>query len=106
MPAVTRVGDSTAGVCNVGLPCCPHGRSGTNSVGSPNVFVNGQPLHRLTDTGPCNCPHGGTFASNSGSSSVFVNGKPATRIGDTTVCQSCGQSGSHVAGSPNVFVGG
>lgn len=105
MPAVTRVADSTTGVCDLGLPCCPHGRSGNNSVGSPNVFVNGKPLHRLTDTGPTNCPHSGTFASTSGSGTVFCNGLPVTRIGDVTTCQSCGKTGSHVDGSPNVFSG-
>lgn len=105
MAAVTRVNDGTSGTCDLGLPCCPHSRAGTNNVGSPNVTVNGLPLHRLDDTGPCNCPHGGTFASVSGSSSVTVNGKPVTRIGDTTQCQVCGKSGSHVAGSPNVTCG-
>lgn len=106
MPAVTKVGDGTTGTCDLGLDCCPHGRSGTNTAGSPNVFVNGQPLHRLNDTGPTNCPHGGTFATTAGSSTVFCNGQPVTRIGDTTTCQSCGQSGSHVTGSSNVFAGG
>jgi uncharacterized Zn-binding protein involved in type VI secretion len=106
MPAVTRVSDGTTGICDVGLDCCPHGRAGTNNTGSPNVFVNGLPLHRLTDTGPTNCPHGGTFASTSGSGTVFCNGLPVTRIGDATTCQSCGIVGSHVSGSPNVFAGG
>lgn len=106
MPAITRQGDGTLGVCNPGLPCCAHTRHGTNQIVSPNVFVNDQGTHRLNDTGPCNCPHGGTFASVQGSGSVFVNGEPVTRIGDTTVCQSCGKSGNHVVGSPNVFAGG
>lgn len=106
MPAVTRVSDGTTGACDIGLDCCPHGRAGTNNTGSPNVFVNGLPLHRLTDTGPTNCPHGGTFASTSGSGTVFCNGLPVTRIGDATTCQSCGIVGSHVSGSPNVFAGG
>ncbi|GMB00930.1 PAAR domain-containing protein [Pelosinus sp. IPA-1] len=106
MAAVTRQGDSTTGVCNLGLPCCPHGRSGTNQTDSPNVYVNGKPVHRLHDTGPTNCPHGGTFQSVGGSSTVFINGQPATRIGDTTTCLLCGQSGSHSSGSPNVFIGG
>ena len=105
MPAVTKVGDGTTGVCNLGLPCCPHSRAGTNAVGSGNVFVNGAPLHRLGDTGPTNCPHSGTFASTAGSGTVFCNDMPVTRIGDTTTCESCGQSGSHVSVSPNVFAG-
>ena len=106
MPAATRFGDSTVGTCNVGLPCCPHGRGGTNAEVSPNVVINGLGAHRKADTGPCNCPHGGTFQSVGASATVLINGRGATRIGDLTVCQSCGQSGSHVAGSPNVIIGG
>lgn len=106
MPAAVRDGDTTTGTCDKGLPCCPHGRSGTVSVTSDNVFVNGRGLHRLNDTGPTNCPHGGTFASVAGSASVFCNKQPVIRIGDATVCQSCGQSGTHTTGSGNVFVGG
>ncbi|MBR1645195.1 MAG: PAAR domain-containing protein [Selenomonadaceae bacterium] len=102
----TRIGDGTSGVCDVGLPCCPHGRAGTNSTGSSNVFINGLPAHRVGDFGACNCPHGGTFQSTSGSSTVFINGRPATRTGDATACVVCGMPGSHVSGSPNVFIGG
>ena len=105
MPEVTRVYDETTGICDLGLPCCPHGRAGSNSAGSPNVFVNGLPLHRLKDTGSTNCPHGGTFGSTSGSGSVYCNGLPVTRIGDVTTCKSCGKTGSHASGSPNVFAG-
>lgn len=106
MPSATRVSDSTSGVCDVGLPCCAHGRSGTNATGSPNVIINGLLAHRLSDTGPCNCPHGGTFQSVQGSPNVFVNGLPQTRISDSTVCMGCGCGGSHTSGSPNVFVNG
>lgn len=106
MSAVCRNGDSTTGVCNPGLPCCPHSRSGTVSVVSGDVNANGLGVHRLGDTGPTNCPHGGTFASVAGSGSVFCNGQPVVRIGDATVCQGCGQGGSHTSGSGNVFVGG
>ena len=102
----TRIGDGTTGVCNLGLPCCPHGRAGTNATGSPNVFINGQAAHRVGDSGATNCPHGGTFQSTSGSSTVFVNGRPLTRVGDGTTCVVCGQGGTHVNGSPNVLVGG
>lgn len=105
MPAVTRIGDATTGICDLGLPDCPHSRSGTNSSGSQNVFVNKIPVHRLTDDGATNCPHGGVFQSNSGSATVFVNNLPVTRIGDSTICQVCGKSGNHSSGSQNVFVG-
>lgn len=106
MPAATRLGDGTTGTCNVGLPCCPHGRSGSNSAVSGDVFINGLGAHRRSDTGPTNCPHGGTFQSSGASSTVFVNGRGITRIGDATVCISCGMGGSHTGGSPNVFAGG
>lgn len=106
MPAVARIGDTTTGVCNKGLPCCPHGRTGTDATASPNVTVNGIPLHRLHDTGPTNCPHGGTFESVVGSNTVTCNGRRVVRIGDATVCQSCGMGGTHSSGSPNVTAGG
>lgn len=106
MPAATRISDNTTGICDVGEDCCPHNRTGTNATGSPNVYINGQKAHRLTDNGTIMCPHGGYFASTSASSTVFVNGKGLTRIGDTTTCQACGQIGNHSNGSPNVFAGG
>lgn len=106
MPSAVRNGDETTGVCDKGLPCCPHGRTGAVSVVSGNVSVNGRGLHRLHDTGPTNCPHSGTFESVVGSSTVFCNGRPVIRIGDATVCQSCGKSGRHTTGSGNVFIGG
>lgn len=105
MPAATKIGDSTSGICDLGLPDCPHSRSGTNGSGSPDVFINGKAAHRQSDTGPTNCPHGGTFSSTGGSGTVFVNGKPLTRIGDSTSCIKCGKSGTHASGSGNVFAG-
>ena len=106
MPAATRSGDGETGTCDLGLPGCPHTRSGTNSTVSGNVFINGLGAHRKGDTGPCNCPHGGTFESVGASGTVFINGHGATRIGDTTTCQICGKSGSHTVGSGNVLIGG
>ena len=107
MPAVTRSPvDTTVGICDLGLPCCPHSRNGNNSTHSPDVICNGIPVHRLTDTGPTNCPHGGTYKSVQGSSNVYVNSLPITRIGDKTVCVVCGCSGTHNTGSDNTFAGG
>ena len=106
MAAATRIGDGTSGTCDLGLECCPHGRAGTNSTGSPNVYINKIKAHRRGDTGPCNCPHGGTFQSTGCSKSVFINGRGATRIGDGTTCMACGMPGNHVSGSRNVFIGG
>lgn len=105
MPAVTRIGDNTSGICDIGDDCCPHSRTGTNKIGSPNIFINGKPLHLVTHTGPCNCPHGGTFKSTVGASDVIANGYKVTRIGDETICQNCGMKGKHIVGSPNVFIG-
>ena len=106
MPSATRVGDGTTGTCDLGIPdCCPHGRTGTNTEGSPNVFMNGKPAHRVGDSGSIFCPHGGSFISTSGSSTVFINGKPATRIEDSTSCVGCGMAGHHINGSENVFIG-
>lgn len=106
MAAVTRIGDNTTGICDLGLKDCPHNRTGTNNSGSPNVFANGKAVHRLGDGGNTNCPHSGSFTSTGGSGTVFVNGKAVTRIGDTTNCGKCGKSGTHSNGSPNVFAGG
>lgn len=105
MAAITRKGDNTSGICDIGAICCPHGRTGTNGKVSNNVFVNGLGVHRRSDTGPIACPHGGTFQSTGSSSSVFVNGLGVTRTGDSTVCIVCGMGGSHSGGSPNVFAG-
>lgn len=74
-----------------------------NIQGSPNVFVNGRPAHRVGDAWAAHCCgvpcHAGTAAK--GSSTVFVNGKPLCRVGDDVDC------GSKMAqGSPNVFAGG
>lgn len=94
MPAVARLGDLCSG--HAGFPPRP------NDQGSPNVFVNGLPVHRQGDHWTIHCKsgcHDSTLASGSGT--VFVNGKAVGRIGDPVAC------GSVVAeGSDNVFVGG
>ncbi len=58
MPAVTRKGDSETGVCDLGLPDCPHTRGVLITLLPQMFYVNNLGLHRLTDSGPCNCPHG------------------------------------------------
>ena len=97
MPAVTRLGD----ICT-GHGCWP---PRANVQGSPNVFVNGIPVHRQNDAWAAHtCPpipetHASVLAS--GSATVFVNGLQIGRIGDPVAC------GSSVAtGSSNVFAGG
>jgi len=95
MPAVCRLGDQ-----GTGHGCYP---ARPNDQGSPNVFVNGLPVHRQGDHWEDHCCgpicHDGVLSQ--GSSTVFVNGKPIGRVGDPISC------GSSVAeGSPNVFAGG
>ena len=101
MPAVTRKGDSETGVCDLGLPDCPHTRGGTNNSTSPNVFVNNLGAHRLGDIWDRHRrkrAHKGVLVA--GSSTVYVNNKQLGRISDPINC------GSFVAtGSPNVFAG-
>ncbi|MGM0535549.1 MAG: PAAR domain-containing protein [Pseudomonadota bacterium] len=91
MPAAARVGD----VCTGHGPCSPR----PAVSGSPDVFVNGIPAHRVGDAWAVHCTHDSVLAA--GSRSVFVNGRAKGRVSDPVAC------GSLVAaGSPNVFVGG
>jgi uncharacterized Zn-binding protein involved in type VI secretion len=94
MPAVSRVGDNSAGHCFEPHPVLD---------GSPNVFVNGISAARVGsrfDTHTCgNSSHSAVQAV--GSSSVFVNGIAVARIADA---QDCGDV--LAVGSPNVFAGG
>ena len=99
MPAAARLGD----MCT-GHGCWP---PRPNVQGSPNVFINGKPAHRVGDAWAEHCCvvedellcHSSVLRS--GSSSVFINGKSAGRVGDAVYC------GSSVAsGSADVFIGG
>lgn len=84
-----------------GHACYP-GRA--TSGGSPNVFINKAPAHRVGDPyvahgcGVCP-PHGAVGAAGSGS--VFTNYRPQRRVGDAVSC-----GGAAATGSSNVFVGG
>lgn len=91
MPAVTRQGD----MCTGHGPCSPR----PSVSGSPNVYVNGIPAHRVADAWARHCTHTSSLAAGSGS--VFANARPLGRIADPVAC------GSLVAtGSPNVYAGG
>ena len=74
---------------------------GTNTVGSPNVSVNGKPAVRIGDAIQ---PHGRSPHNNAvmstGSATVFVNGIPLCRDGDTANCghTASGGSGDVIAG--------
>lgn len=94
MLAVSRKGDTCTG-----HGCHPPRAS---LEGSPNVFINGKPAHRVGDAWASHTcgdnTHDGVCSS--GSSVVFVNGKPLARVGDDVSC------GAAVAvGSSNVFAG-
>lgn len=97
MPAAHRKGDKGSG-----HGCWPPRE---NLEGSPDVYVNGIPLHREGDAWDAHtCPsipetHASILASGSGT--VFINGKAAARIGDPVACGSVA-----VEGSTTVFIGG
>lgn len=95
MQPVTRKGD----MCTGHGPWPPR----ASVEGSPNVLVNGIPVHRKNDLWDVHCDpnpacHIGKLAE--GSPDILVNGLPMGRVGDPIDC------GSFVdTGSPNVLAG-
>ena len=67
--------------------------------GSPNVYIQGQPVLRKDDPLFCNAPDQPKVTG--GSSVVFVNGQPIARVGDLTSHQSKLEGGSTI-----VLIGG
>lgn len=106
MPAQMRVGDIAKVSADAhGCPACPHTAQGPFSLGSPDVYTNGQPTVRKTDIGdhmPCCALM--KFTATAGSGTVFVNSLAAVRTDDATT--HCGGSGTCQAGSGNVTTGG
>lgn len=97
MPAVSRIGDvSTIDTSPCSAPPRPL------IEGSPNVFVNGIPVSRMTDAYEehyclgASQPH--TAIATQGSQTVFINGLAVHRITDMISCGSVSDQGS-----PNVF---
>jgi len=99
LPKVMREGDTGTGICNIhgvvsitltkanqstvyanGKLVCVIGSEGVGScgdhivatTGSPNVFIEGKAVHRVTDTGIFDIV-GGTFTSEHGSPNVTAN---------------------------------
>jgi uncharacterized Zn-binding protein involved in type VI secretion len=103
MPGVARLGDTHTGVCDHGLPCCPHGVTGVISSASENVNANGRGVARLNDSVVHNCPHCGTGCVSSASGKVNVNGRGAARLGDSVTYP--GGGGTIVTASENVSAG-
>lgn len=107
MPAACRLGDMSTGHSQGDHTWPPR----ANDQGSPNVYINGIPAHRVGDHWVAHTcikvpsknheyapdTHEGVLSQ--GSPTVFVNGQPLGRVGDAISC------GDHVAtGSPNVFI--
>ena len=95
MPSVTRKGDKSTGHDSCG---------GTSLIsGSPNVFVNGKPCGRKSDTYSshgCIVHSSHSDVISGGSSTVKVNGLPIARVGDAVSI-----GGSVATGSSNVKAG-
>jgi uncharacterized Zn-binding protein involved in type VI secretion len=104
MPRKARLGDQHSGICDHGLPCCPHGVSGVIVQGSPNINSNRKPVARLNDAVTHNCPHCGTGNISSASGTVKANGIGVARIGDSVTYP--GGGGKIISASENVFAGG
>jgi uncharacterized Zn-binding protein involved in type VI secretion len=100
MPAAARVGDPTT---HGSTPLGP-------GIGSPNVFIGGQPAWRANiDTHACPLsngpqPHGGGTVLK-GSLTVQINNQPAARQGDQVV-EAGGGPNAIVKGCPTVMIGG
>jgi uncharacterized Zn-binding protein involved in type VI secretion len=103
MAESARLGDKHEGVCNHGLPCCPHNVTGEISSASPNVKANGIPIARLNDSVVHNCPHCGTGHVSSASGTVKANGITVARVGDSVTYP--GGGGKIVSNSPDVKAG-
>lgn len=95
MPALTRIGDISVGIC-----CCGHdgcvGWVGTYVTGAGSVIAEGSPDSRLGDV-VVGCH---VQVAVSASPNVFSEGPPTTRIGDATA--GC-TSGTNVTGAGTVF---
>ena len=96
MPPVHRKGDLCTGHgCYVPRP---------SAQGSPDVFVNAIPIHRVTDAWAYHpCPPGGGHSSTlcEGSPNVFANTLGVGRRGDPVCCGS-----KCMTHSPDVFANG
>lgn len=100
MPPAARVGDTTS---HGSTPLGP-------GLGSPDVWIGGQPAWRATvDTHACPLsngpqPHGGGFVTK-GSLTVLINNMPAARQGDQ-IMEGGGGPNVITAGCPTVIIGG
>ncbi|WP_417502094.1 PAAR domain-containing protein [Marinobacter sp.] len=84
-------------ICPATTGPVPH-VGGPTLAASPNVFVGGLPIARLSDKLICVGP---PDVVAEGSGTVFANGLPVARLGDATV-----HGGKIVVGNPTVLTGG
>jgi len=103
MPRVARLGDKHEGICNHGLPCCPHKVVGVISSASGNVIANSRGEARLNDQVTHDCPHCGTGYVSSASGTVINNGIGVARLGDSVTYPA--GSGVIVSASGDVYAG-
>jgi uncharacterized Zn-binding protein involved in type VI secretion len=82
-----RVTDINIGICNHGLPCCPHTITGMIITGSPQVIYDGLPAARFGDMTISSCPHcGGVGGFCIGSTPRnSIGGIPGHRKGDPVI---------------------
>ncbi len=106
MPEAARLNDIAKCEADVhGCPGGPHSVQGPICIGSTDVFINGLPAARESDTGiHAVCCGPNTFEIKIGSATVMINGKKAARKGDMT--KHCGGVGKIDAGSSDVEIGG
>lgn len=104
MPEAARLNDAVECQADAhGCPGCPHVTRGPIMTGSSDVFVDGKPAARVSDTGMhAACCGPNTFEIAMGSGTVFINGRKAARKGDMT--EHCGGIGKIEAGSPDVII--
>lgn len=95
-----RQTDITIGICNHGLPCCPHLCTGFRITGSPDTYVNNLQASRAPrDIAVHTCPHCGINMCICGSPDTHINDLLAHRLYDCET-EFCG-FGISVTGSPD-----
>lgn len=75
-----------------------HSHGGQIITGSPDTFVNGARVARLTDLAMC--PQHGAVQIIQGSATVYANGLQVARLGDLLACGAV-----IIEGSPDTFAG-
>lgn len=105
MPAVTRTGDISIGICACCCSGCPHVWVSVHIVGSPDTFTNARETMRAPgDLGACTCPHCPISYSLTGASISYINNLRIHRLGDIHIVP-CG-TGVVVSASPDTFCEG